>query len=403
MPPREPGDPDEVGDDHDPVGGPDERDVDDVVFRPPLPPEDRLWRHPSEVGRAPQPVPARSGSGRRTAGVAVLSGLVGAAVAVGAIAVVGAPAERVVERQVEVRAAAPDDDASGVAALVEEASPSVAALVVHRGGSETSGSAVVVRSDGHLVTDAGVVAGAERIDVVLHGGDTGPGEVIGVDDATGLAVVHVDLHGLRPAAFGAADALDVGSRAVLVAATADGGWQAWASSAIVSALDRRVEGSDGAARYGMIVVDEPVVAGAHGGALVDASGAVIGIASPVPVEGTAGSATPIDLVVHVARQLIEHGQVDHVWVGLHGVDLEVGEADDHAGALVEDVVAGSPAADAGIAPGDVVVAVDGEPTPSMAALIAAPRMRRPGDVVELRLRRDGEERRVEVVLAAKPD
>ena len=226
--------------------------------------------------------------------------------------------------------------------------------------------------------------------VLLH-----PGTLDG-EDAHGTGDGQ---HELQP--LGAADAVDVGSSAVLVTATADDGWQAWASSAMVSALDRRVEGADGVARYGMIVVDEPVPADAHGGALVDAGGAVVGIASPVPAEGTSGTATPVDLVLHVAHQLIEHGHVDHVWLGLHDVDLDAAAWEAGAGALVEEVAAGGPAEAAGIVPGDVVVDVGGDRTPSMAAIIAALRLHRPGDVVELRVWRDGAEHQVEVVLAAK--
>lgn len=402
MPPLEPGDP---GDGH----GEDHIDGDDVGYVPPLPPEDRLWRHPSEVasGRTAAPVtPKRPRGDRRTASLMLLSGMAGAVLAVGAVGVLGGFDERVVERQVAVRTSVPGEEADRLEVVASQTGPSVAALLVSRQGASHHASAVVLRSDGYLVTDAATVEGADEIDVVLHGGPAGVARTVGVDHATGIAVLHLDTDVEGAVLADEADTLRVGARTMAVGATPDGGWDLTVSTGIVSAVGRRLE-SAGTTRHGMILLDGPIAPGMAGGALVDRAGVVVGIlhgTEAVSPEMSAGVATPIGLVRHVADQIIEHGRATHVWLGLHGTDLDVDQALARGldgGALVEDVMSDSPGARAGILPGDVVASIDGEPTPTMSALIAALRMRVPGDVVELGVHRDGEIRVVRVTLAAK--
>jgi S1-C subfamily serine protease len=403
VPPLQPGDP---GDGH----GEDHHDADDVAYVPPLPPEDRLWRHPSEVasGRpvAP-PTPAPTRFDRRTAVLLVASGVVGATLAVGGVVALGGFDERVVERQVAVQASsASAEGPNGAEVVADRTAPSVAALVVHRAGRSSPASAVALRSDGYLVTDGPAVDGADAIDVLLHDGTVGAARIVGADDVTGIAVLHVDA--LLEGAVLADDEhrLDVGERTVAVAASPDGGWDLTVSSGVVSAVDRRLE-APGATRHGMILVDKALPPDAAGGALVDGAGVVVGIVSGTNATGggmSFGVATPIDIARHVADQLVEHGRATHVWLGLHGTDLGIDQAAERGlvgGALVEDVDDDGPARLAGVMPGDVVVSVDGQATPTMSALIAALRRHLPGDVVELTVDRDGATRRLQVTLAAK--
>ena len=402
MPPLHPGEP---GDGH----GEDSHDPDDVGYSPPLPPEDRLWRHPSEVaaGRAvPMATAPRPRIERRTAGLMVASGIAGATLAVGAVAALGGFEERVVERQAAAQRSAIDSTDDGVEDVARRTAPSVAALVVHRGEEQTPASAVVWRSDGYLVTDGPAVAGADEIDVVLHGGDTGVARLVGVDDVTGIAVLHVDAELDHALAGNDTDPVDVGVRTVAVGASPDGGWDLTVSSGVVAAVGRRLESGDGATRHGMILVDKAFAPGAAGGALGDGNGVVVGIISGAGAASggaTFGVATPIDLARHVADQLVEHGRAQHVWLGLRGTDLDVDDAMEvglAGGALVEATDDG-PARRAGIEPGDVVVSVDGERVPTMSALIAVLRRHVPGDVVVLGVHRAGETRDVRVTLASK--
>jgi len=410
VPPLHSGDP---GDGH----GEDDRDADGAGFVPPLPPEDRLWRHPSEVGRerarpdspaAGRPAACGRGGGR-TVALVLASGAAGVGLAVGAVALLGGldrePEGRVAVRATTVVDAAPPLDAAAVA---DRTAPAVAALDVRRDGGRTSGSAVVLRRDGYLVTDADLVEGAEVIDVVLASGHAGRARVVGVDAPTGVAVLRVDADDLDPARFGSAAGMAVGERTVVVGAAADASWDTLVSTGVVAALHRRHEAPDGTARYGMILIDRPFTPGSAGGAVVDATGAVVGLASTqTGADGGApvGMATPIDLARLVADQLIGDGHASHVWLGVHGTDLEPAEAaslDVRGGAVVDDVVGAGPADRAGLRAGDVVVALDGDATPSMAVLIALLQLHEPGDEVVLDVRRAGEARTVRVVLAAKP-
>lgn len=402
MPPLQPGDP---GDGH----GEDHHDEDDVAYVPPLPPEDRLWRHPSEVasGRAVVPAgPPLRRADRRTAALMVASGVVGATLAVGAVAVVGGFEERVVERQVAVRTSMVDDGPGEALAVAEQTGPSVAGLVVRRGEGTSRASAVVLRSDGYLVTDGPAVASAHEVEVVLHDGRRMAARTVGIDGVTGIAVLHLEaeLEGAVLAHDQPAPA--VGSRAFAVGGWPDGRVDRTVSVGAVSAVGRRLQ-SGGATRHGMILVDEPFAPGTAGGALVDQAGVVVGLVADGGSTGDGvrfGVATPIDLVRHVADQIVAHGRATHVWLGLHGTDLDPEEALElglAGGSLVEDVEDGGPAGRAGILPGDVVVALDGEPTPTMSTLIVALRRHLPGDVVTLDVHRDGEARTVRVTLDAR--
>lgn len=406
MPPLQPGD---AGDRH----GEDDHEGDDLGHVPPLPPEDRLWRHPSEVaaGRvasAPASTAPRRTRPWRTAALVLASGMAGATLAVSAVALLGGFDQRVVERQVAVRTAPAADGAlASVEALTSQTAPSIAALLVHRGSERTRASAVALRSDGYLVTDGPSVAGADEIDVVVHGGRTGVARIVGVDDVTGIAVLHLGGE-LAPAVTSdAADPVAVGADAIAVGASPDGGWDVTVSSSVVSAVGRRLEGADGAVRHGMILLDAPFAPGTAGGALIDRDGVVVGIVGGTPARADGmsfGVATPIDLVRRVADQLIEYGRAQHVWLGLEGTDLEVDEAMAlglAGGALVAKVDDGGPAHRAGIQAGDVVLAIDDEATPTMSALIAALRRHVPGDVVTIRVHREGETRTLRVTLDEK--
>jgi putative serine protease PepD len=402
VPPLQPGEP---GDGH----GEDGHDADDVGYAPPLPPEDRLWRHPSEVasGRAvAAPARGEPSHRRRTASLVLASGLAGAALALGSVALLGGFDDRVVERQAAgFTADVAQDTAAGPAAIADRTAPSVAALRIDRGGERTDASAVAFRPDGHLLTDGPAVLGADGIEVALQGGWTGTARLVGIDDVTGLAVLHVDTD-TEPAAFAAGD-LATGAPTVAVGTSLEGGWGTTVSTGVVAGLDRRLEGRDGTTRHGMILVDRPFAPGSAGGALVDGDGDVVGIVSggQATASGTSyGVATPIDLAHHVAEQLVEDGHARHVWLGLRGTDLDVDAAASlgvAGGALVEDALADGPAHRAGIVPGDVIVAVDDHPTPTMSVLIAALRRHEPGDVVALAIHREGEPHTVRVTLDAK--
>lgn len=407
MPLLPPGD---SGGEHDDGDGLD----DEFEFRPPLPPEDRIWRHPSEVAAASARPPTLSVEDRSARGTAVLvvavSALIGATLTVGLIAAFGGFDERtrIVERQVAIQPVTSADADDSVAALTARTAPSVAGVYVTRGDVRIVGSAVAVRSDGYLLTTASLVADADEIEIRLEDDGVAPARVVGHDDATGVAVLHVDGATLTPAAVGTADRLDVGDELVAVTHLDGGRWSAGVERVVVSALDRRLRADDGAVHHGMILFDAPLAVGAAGGPIVDRSGAVVAIAGAVPAAGdddeAYGVATPIDIAIHACDQLIEFGRVRHVWLGVEGLDLAADAASAlgiEGGAAIQDVLDGSPAASAGLAEGDVIVGVDGEPVASMSELIARLRTSEPGDEVVLEVRRGEESMETRAVLTEK--
>jgi len=362
-------------------------DADDDVsgIGPPLPPDDRLWRHPSELrehGWSGAPVaaphPGRpAGRWRST----LVAGLAGAALSAGAIAASGALTPRVVERAVVEKVAVVPVVSSpmlqgerGVDAVVERLAPAVVRLEVARPEGAVNGSGVLIRDDGLVLTSAQVAAGGTEISVVLTDGRTLAGRLVGTDAATDIAVVDLDGDGFPVAVLGRSEGLAVGTPTIAIGASGSSSGHPTVATGVVSAVARRVESAAGQPLHGMIQTDGPTVPGATGGALVDATGAVIGITTDV-ADGLAlrfGFATPIDLAHEVGEQILLTGQMDRGWLGIEGEDLPATQARRmglRGGAVVRSVAPDSPAAAAGILPDDVITELDGEPVTSISALV----------------------------------
>lgn len=383
---------------------------------PLLPPEDRLWRHPSELhaltGWAGT-VPERP---RPVWPVALGSGVVGALLAVAGVAAVGdGVGVRVVERQVVERVAVTSAlglqpaPRSGVVDIAERVSPAITRVEVAGDEGGRSGSGVLFRDDGYLLTNAHVVESGGDVTVVLADGEEHDGDVVGTDEETDIAVLHIDGERLPTAVLGTAIGLEVGEAAVAIGSPLGLRGGPSVTTGVVSALGRRVDRPDGPPLHDMIQTDAPIQPGSSGGALLDASGAVIGITTAIAVSDVGaeglGFATPIDLARAVADDIITTGEARHVWLGVEGMDLTATEAAElgvDGGALVHRVVDGSPAEGSGLADGDVIVEVDGRPVPTMSALVVALRAHDPGDEVELRYVRDGVRRSLTLTLEEKP-
>ncbi len=389
---------------------------DDAGFRTPLPADDRLWRHPSELDlRAPVgAVGATPPAGPRAAtswSTAAVAGLLGGVLTVGVIAGTGLLRDEPPVRQTIVREtvapvfAADQPSGDAVVRIAAEAGPAIVRIEV-RGDQDGSGSGVLFRDDGHVLTNAHVVDEAERIMVVLSDGSSFDAELVGLDEVTDIAVVKVTAPTPFPTALlGTARDLEVGEATVAIGSPLGLIGGSSVTTGVVSALGREVDSPDGPPLLDMIQTDAAIAPGSSGGALLDMQGTVIGITTAIAVsqvgaEGL-GFAVPIDLATRVGAQIIDGGRAVHVWLGIEGRDLDVARAADaglKGGAEVTDVVGNSPAAAATIDDGDIIVALDDERVPSMAGLVIALRGRSPGDVVTLTLIRGGNVIDVEVTL-----
>jgi S1-C subfamily serine protease len=294
----------------------------------------------------------------------------------------------------------------GVQAVAQRLSPAIVGLDVERDGDEVHGSGVLFRDDGMLLTSAHVVDDADQIDVRLHDGRRLHGSLVGLDEGTDVAVVDVKADHLPVAVLGTTKDLAIGAPALAIGSPGSDGTPL-ISTGVISAMGRTVQAIDGDALHGMLQTDAPISSASSGGALVDTSGAVVGIVSPVASDVAArwGFATPIDLAHKVALQLIQHGQAMLGWLGVEGSDLtaqqllKLGLA---GGARLQGVDPGGPADSAGLKPDDVITEVDGEPVSSMPNLMVDLRDHQPGDHVEIGYVRDGKRDEATVILGQHP-
>ena len=402
------------------------------LFRNPLPPDDRLWRHPSEVGAGGPPTFATAGSsvpGTPLAGgpgpgggadddrpsmwlvaavSAVSAGLLASGLVMVTIGLVGNDQLRpAVERQMEPRPI--DAVATGVVDVAERAREAVVQLRLP-GTSTVIGSGVIFRSDGHLLTSASIIGGATSVRVRLDSGRELTGHVVGTDADTDVAVIKVDGDGPFPTAvMGTTQGLRVGEQAIAIGCPIELVGGPSVTVGVISALHRSVQRGSGGMLFDLIQTDARVPTGWPGGALLDSAGSVIGITTTVGTSssgaGGFGFAIPIDLAHSVASQLVADGHVTGVWLGVKGGDLDPATAvalDLTGGAVVGEVMAGSPAAEVGVAPLDAIVALDGVPVTSMGQLVVALRQHHPGDTVHLDVMRDHQRLSLAVVLSERP-
>lgn len=395
----------------------DDADDDGAGFGPPLPPDDRLWRHPSELtawgpGAPAGPVGPTLATGERPAvwPIAVLAGLMGAVLCGGVLAVTGSLTPEAGRPVVEKVALTPIVSTpslpgpEGIAAVADRLGPAVVHLVITADDGTTPASGVIIRDDGLLFTSAHEVVGAQSITVELADGRRLDGRLVGADLPTDVAVVSIDAEDLDVAVMGTAADLELGAP-TLALGWPTGGGELAVTTGVVSALDRRLD-VDGQSLHGLIQTDAPIESAWSGGPLVDANGAVIGITTDL-AGGRAGFgfATPIDLVRRVATQLIESGRVAHGWLGIEGADLPMAEAERmglSGGAMVRQVAAGSPAERSGLRPADVITEVGDRPVASSSALVVAMRHHQPGDEVVVGYWRDGRHAEMTVTIDEHP-
>ena len=294
-------------------------------------------------------------------------------------------------------ASASGADIERVAAAVLPAVVKISARTAQGSGS---GSGVVLSSDGQILTNNHVVAeSVGDLVVSFTDGTTAPAEIIGTDPLTDLAVIQArGVSGLTTASLGTSGDVKVGQEVVAVGSPF--GLESTVTSGIVSALDRPVNTgttSDGqSAVFPAIQTDAAINPGNSGGALVDLDGEVVGINATIRTAGSAmatagsiglGFAIPMDQARPIVEQLAAGEPATHARIGVSVSDASVSGGVTTTGALVEDVTAGSAAADAGLTEGDVITAVDGHPISGSDALVATVRKYRPGDEVTLTYRR----------------
>lgn len=303
---------------------------------------------------------------------------------------------------------------------VDIAAPSVANVYTRRlvadgnvaAGSERFrvdtgvGSAVIIDPEGYLVTNFHVIGLANEIRLQLADGRIASPELIGVDAETDLALLKVDLGTLPAIPLGRSDQLRIGD--VVLAIGNPYGLTKTVTQGIVSATGRGVLGLLTFENF--IQTDAAINEGNSGGALINTNGQLVGINTAVLTQdaGTEGIgfAIPVDLVRGVVEEIKKNGRVIRGYVGLVPEELTRVESaalgiDPNLGILLSDVVEESPAEQAGLVRGDVILTINGEPIRSrQQALLIVARLN-PGDVVELEGLRNGQQFNVSVTAAER--
>ena len=269
---------------------------------------------------------------------------------------------------------------------------------------QAAGSGVIVDAgEGYIITNAHVVENADEITVTLHDNQQFTARVVGTDAASDIALLQTDQKNLVDVPFADSSKARVGD--FVVAIGNPFGLQHTVTSGIISALGRFGINPQGYEDF--IQTDASINPGNSGGALVNLRGELVGINSAIFTRSGGnigiGFAIPSDMVNYVMQQLIEFGEVRR---GLLGVSIgnltpDLAEplgVDVREGALVSQVVAGSAADEAGIEPGDVIIAIDGRKIGDANELRNMIGLKRVGEEVELELIRDGKRRRVEATL-----
>lgn len=363
--------------------------------------------------------PAKPRRGLSTGGVigiaAATALIVGAGSAVGTWALLPGVGGGTTTSGTVTQADANDTNWTAVAAELEN---SVVSIQVQTSQGTSQGSGVVWDSEGHIVTNNHVVEGASGNAslTVTIGNRAYEATVVGTDPATDLAVIQVADAGdaLVPITVGDSAALEVGDGVMAIGSPL--GLSGSYTTGIVSALNRPVntgEVSGNAVVTNAIQTSAALNPGNSGGALVDATGQLVGINSSIATLGTDASGTsgsigigfaiPTVLVQNVAEQLIETGEVEHAWLGTANSDGQT-ELDGSIilGAQVQEVTADGPADKAGIKKGDLIIAVNGQDVSSSSSLVGTVRTLKAGDTATLTIVRDGKQQDIDVTLGVSP-
>ena len=268
------------------------------------------------------------------------------------------------------------------------------------------GSGVIVDKSGHIVTNYHVIANAEAIRVQLADGRVATPKIVGVDPDTDLAVLKINLPKLPVITFGRSDRVRVGD--VVLAIGDPFGLSQTVTHGIVSATGR---GDLGISAFeDFIQTDAPINFGNSGGALVDSTGDLIGIntaivAKSLGVEGI-GFAIPVDLVRGVVHDIIKYGHVIRGWIGIIPEDISQAQAAQlglaRGGVVIANLIIGSPGLQAGLRPGDLLLAINGRPVSSAEDARARIANCKPGSTLSVRALRGDRRFQVSVEVKQRP-
>jgi S1-C subfamily serine protease len=375
---------------------------------------------PRGLGTAPLPAsppPAAPPRRRRPASAAAVAaiaaavgGLVGAAVAGGLVLAFDDDPPREIVREI-VRPAQTIADQGDIQSILAAVEPSVVRIDVSQGfRGQASGTGFVIDPDGVIVTNAHVISGSGAITVTLPDGETERAEVVGADPSRDLAVLQIGRSGLPAVKLGSSSDLRVGDEVVAIGHALGLEGAPTVTTGVVSALDRTIATTQSMQLDDVIQTDAAINRGNSGGPLVNVRGEVVGINTAIADPSYAtniGWAISIDSARPVIDDLRRFGSPRIAYLGVvtDVVTPGVVESNDLAvdeGAIVLEVAPGTPAEDAGIRPGDVILEVDGLRVEGPRDVREGVQRNEPGDEIEIVLQRGSERIELRVKLGLLP-
>jgi putative serine protease PepD len=288
---------------------------------------------------------------------------------------------------------------ASVAALV---APSTVAVEVNTFLAEGAGSGVVYGNDGYIITNHHVIEGASEVAVVFADGARFPARIVGSDPVTDIGVLLVDRQDVTPVTIGDSELPTIGEPTVAVGNPLALAGGPTVTAGIISALERKLTVTDGNDLYGLVQTDAPIAPGSSGGALVDASGRLVGITTAIAVSMSAPptSASPSRGYRDTCGQRPDrdrevrrpHGiQGETAWAEENGAEFPVG-------ILVNDVSQQGAYEVAGGQINDVIVAIDDVTVNTIDALLARLRRLRERDTVPVRILRSDASTTIDVTM-----
>ena len=297
--------------------------------------------------------------------------------------------------------------------------PAIVTISVESSSGSGVGSGSIIREDGYILTNNHVISAAATegvITVLFSNGESAAASLVGRAPKADIAVLKVDANSKLPAiAIGDSGSVVVGQPVVALGAPL--GLASTVTTGIVSALGRDVTVPSDDDRLallaGAIQTDAAINPGNSGGALVDCTGAQIGVNTAIATVGSSeasgnvgiGFAVPMSLAQSIVEQLIENGTVTYPYMGIAVVLISADAAEKFGtpqGLFVDSVTAGSPAAEAGLQEGDIITALDGQSATSLTVLTRIQLTKKVGDVVSVTYLRDGAEATTDVTLGTEP-
>lgn len=349
--------------------------------------------------------------------VALIAALFGAAGGAGMMWFLGPRGGGTLQRQVQT---VHQDDKTGnyqISDIAEMVMPTVVGITNYGEASnffdekktvkQATGSGVIIESNGTIVTNFHVIAGASKLKVTLADGKSFDASVVGYDQAADLAVIKIKGNNFPAIEIGDSGKLRVGDLAVAVGNPLGENFSQTVTDGIISGINRKIEMGNNT--FNLLQINCAINSGNSGGALVNGKGQLIGINSvKIQAEGVEGLgfAIPINNVMSIVKEIKEHGTIEQPYIGISGYTLTPEKAkqlqiEQTKGLLVMQIVKGSPADEAGIHVGDIIRKMDGQDIASYDDLAKALKNKKVGQTITLTVDRDNQAVDIGVILGKR--